>query len=154
MGRLMARRKSSKRRVRRTTAVSLSGLAESYIMGSAVTKALTGNNLVEFATGVTSGTFNPGADGGQRISLPELLGFRTVSGKTVFTGDLLGQGHFGSATNRFNYTTAMKHNLGRNGMASIGTLILTPIAFKMGRKLARKPISMANKLLKGSGVRV
>jgi hypothetical protein len=150
----MARRKSSKRRVRRTTAISLSGLAESYIMGSAVTKALTGNNLMEFATGVTSGTFNPGADGGQRISLPELLGFRTSGGKTIFTGDFLGQGHFGYAENRFNYASAIKHNFGRNGMTSIGTLVLTPIAFKMGRKLARKPISMANKLLKGSGIRV
>ena len=150
----MARRKSSKRRVRRTTAISLTGLAESYIIGSAATKMLTGNNLLEFATGVTSGTFNPGADGGQRISLPELLGFRTIGGKTVFTGDLLGQGHFGSASNRFNYTSAVKHNFGRFGMQSIGTMVLTPIAFKMGKKFARKPISMANTLLKGTGVRV
>ena len=126
-------------------------------MGSAVTKALTGNNLMDFVTGrggSNPGLFRPGADGGQNISLPELLGFQTVGGQSTWTGNILGQGHFGNAENRFNYMSAMKHNFGRNGVQSIGTLVLTPIAFKMGRKLARKPISMANKLLKGSGIRV
>jgi hypothetical protein len=150
----MARKRSSKRRVRRSTAISLTGLAESYILGSAATKALTGNNLMEFVSGRRGGNLRPGADGGQNISLPELLGFRTVHGKTVFTGDFFGQGHFGTSENRFNYTSAIKHNLGAHGLQSAATMIMTPIAFRFGKKLARKPISMANKLLKGSGVRV
>jgi len=118
---------------------------------------LTGNNLVDFVTGrggKNPGVFAPGADGGQNISLPELLGIRKIHGKTVFTGDLFGQGHFGGSENRYSYTSAAKHNLGLYGMQSVGTMILTPIAFRMGRKLARKPITMANKLLKGSGLRV
>ena len=109
---------------------------------------------MEFVSGRRGGNLRPGADGGQNISLPELLGFRTVHGKTVFTGDFFGQGHFGSSENRFNYTTAIKHNLGAHGLQSAATMIMTPIAFRFGKKLARKPISMANKLLKGSGVRV
>jgi hypothetical protein len=149
----MARRKKATRR-RTATRISLTGLAESYIIGSAATKALTGNNLMEFVTGRLNGEFKPGADGGQNISLPEILGIRKIHGKTVFTGDIFGQGHFGGSANRFNYTSAMKHNLGLHGMQSVGTMILTPIAFRYGRKLARKPISMANKLLKGSGLRV
>ena len=149
----MARRKKNSRR-RTQTKISLTGLAESYIIGSAATKALTGNNLMEFVTGRRGGEFRPGSDGGQNISLPEILGIRKVGGKTVFTGDIFGQGHFGSNENRYTYTSAVKHNLGLHGMQSVGTMILTPIAFRYGRKLARKPISMANKLLKGSGLRV
>ena len=153
MARSRARRKSSRRRVRRTTAISLTGLAESYILGSAATKALTGNNLMDFVTGRggnSPGQFKPGADGGENISLPELLGFRTVGGKTVFTGDFMGTGHLGN----YSYASAVKHNLAEFGMQSAATMIMTPIAFRFGKKLARKPISMANKLLKGSGVRV
>lgn len=147
----MARRKSSKRRVRRTTAISLTGLAESYILGSAVTKAFTGNNLFDFVTGMggnSPGQFRPGADDGRLISLPELIGFRTVGGKTVFDPSI---SHYGK---NLTLTDALKHNLETNGLMSVATLLVTPFAFKMAKKLARKPISMSNKLLKGSGVRV
>ena len=150
----MARRRTPTKRRRTQTKISLTGLAESYIIGSAATKMLTGNNLMEFVTGRRAGAFKPGADGGQNISLPELLGVRTIHGKTVFTGDIFGSGHFGGAPGRFNYTTAVKHNFNAHGMSSIGTMILTPIAFRMGKKLARKPITQINKMLKGSGLRV
>jgi hypothetical protein len=75
----MARRKSSKRRTRRTTALSISGLAESFVLGSAVTKGLFNTNLVEFVTGTVDGKYNPGADGGQNITIPELIGLRVGS---------------------------------------------------------------------------
>jgi hypothetical protein len=48
----------------------------------------------------------------------------------------------------------MKRNLQNHGAASVATAIVTPIAFKMGKKLFRRPISMGNKLLKGTGVKI
>jgi hypothetical protein len=48
----------------------------------------------------------------------------------------------------------MKMNLVRHGAQAAVTAVATPIAFKMARKLFRRPIRVANKMLKGSGVRV
>jgi len=46
-------------------------------------------------------------------------------------------------------------NNARNNLAPmLGTLIIAPIAFKMGKTLARKPIRMMNKGLKMTGVPV
>jgi hypothetical protein len=145
----MARRKSRKSPRRRTTrAVSISGLAESAIMGSAVTKMMFNTNLLEFVTGTIDGKYNPGADGGQNITLPELFGF-TKSGWNISN---IG-GTYGK-TYATSFTNAVADNFAKNAPMAIGTLFLTPIAFKFGRKLARKPLREANKLLKGTGVRI
>jgi hypothetical protein len=134
----MARRSKRKSPRKTQTNLSLTGVAQSYIVGSAMTKALTGNNLMEFVTGITSGTFNPGGDGGQRISLPELLGIRKIHGKTVFTGELLGQGHFGGAENRFTYEKAVKHNLRVHGAQALTTAVMVPVGVKVFRRLASR----------------
>ena len=144
----MARKRSKKSRPRRTKAISLSGLAESAIMGSAVTKMLFNVNLLEFITGTVDGKYNPGADGGQNITAPELLGF-TKSGWNISN---IG-GAYGK-TYATSFTDAVGENFGNNAAMSVGTLILAPIGFRMLRKVARKPLREANKLLKGTGVRV
>jgi hypothetical protein len=151
----MARRKKRKSSPR-TTSISLTGVAQSYIVGSAMTKAFTGNNLMEFVTGVTSGTFNPGGDGGQRISLPELLGIRQIHGKTVFTGELLGQGHFGGSANRFTYQTAVRHNLRTHGAQALATAVMVPVGVKVFRRLASRSgvTRYANKAFKMTGLPV
>lgn len=145
----MARKRSRKSPRRRTsTKISISGLAESAIMGSAVTKMLFNTNLLEFATGTIDGKYNPGADGGQNITMPELLGF-TKSGWNISNiGGLYGK------TYATSFTNAVADNFSRNAAMSVATLFLTPIAFKTVRRLARKPVREANKLLKGTGVRI
>lgn len=144
----MARRKSSKRRTRRTTALSLTGLAESFVLGSAVTKGLFNTNLLEFVTGTIDGKYNPGADGGQNITIPELIGLT----KSGFNIQNIG-GRYGK-TFATSFGDAVMTNLKSNGLQAVGTLLIAPIAFRFVRKVARKPISQANRILKGTGVRV
>ena len=52
----MVRRKSSKPRRRTTNKISLTGLAETAIIGSAMTKMFFNVNLASFVTGVTHGS--------------------------------------------------------------------------------------------------
>ena len=134
----MARRSKRKSPRKTQTNLSLTGVAQSYLVGSAMTKAFTGNNLMEFVTGVRDGNFRPGADGGQNISLPEILGIRKIHGKTVFTGQLLGEGHFGSAENRFTYQSAVKHNLRTYGAQALTTAVMVPVGVKVFRRLSSR----------------
>ena len=150
----MARRKSSKRRVRRSTSISLIGLAETMIIGSAATKMLFNVNLASFLTGVTSGSnqgtgFFPNSDGGSRITLPELLGF-TSSG---WSADAVG-GTYNTTGNATSFTGAVFDNVKNNALPSIATAFMAPIAFKFVKKTFRKPITMVNRQLKGTGVRL
>jgi len=149
----MARRKSSKRRTRRTTSISLIGLAETFVIGSAATQMLFSTNLVSFLTGYadhqspTKGYgWNPGSDGQNVITLPELLGF-TTSGWSV---ENIG-GNYGTGGS---FMKAVNQNVARNFLPSIGTAFLAPIAFKFMKKTFRKPIASVNRQLKGTGVRL
>lgn len=138
MGLLMARKGSRKSSpVKRSKNLSLTGVAQAYIVGSAMTKAVTGNNLIDFVSGANDGTFNPGSDGGDRISLPELMGFTVVGGKLKL-GMPLGQQHFGSSTNRYNYRTAIQSNLEKYGAQAVFTSVVTPIAFRFGRRMSSR----------------
>jgi len=93
---------------------------------------------MEFVTGVRGGNFAPGADGGQNISLPEILGIRKIGGKTVFTGQLLGDGHFGSAENRYTYQSAVKYNLRTYGAQALTTAVMVPVGVKVFRRLSSR----------------
>jgi hypothetical protein len=147
----MARRRSTRRTKssrRRTTSISLTGLAESFVLGSAVTQGLFNVNLAEFVTGTVNGKFNPGADGGQTITIPELMGITKSGWNLSNIGGVYGK------TYATSFGDAVKINLKNNGPQALMTLVAAPIAFRFVRKAARKPISQANKLLKGTGVRV
>jgi len=148
MANSMAKRRSKKSPRRRTNAVSISGLAESYILGSAVTKGLFNTNLLEFTTGSIGGKYNPSADGGQNITIPELLGFTKYGWNISNIGGTYGK------TYATSFGDAVMENLSSNGMKAGATLLLTPILFRSVKRLARKPIRQANRLLKGTGVRV
>ena len=138
MGRLMARGKSKKSSpVKRSKNLSITGVAQAYIVGSAMSKAFTGNNLIDFVTGANDGTFNPGSDGGDRISLPELMGFTVVGGKLKL-GMPFGQQHFGNNPNRYNYRTAVQQNISNYGAQAVFTSVVTPIAFRFGRRLSSR----------------
>ena len=49
--------------------------------------------------------------------------------------------------------TAIRYNFGQNGAQMLATMLLTPIAFKMGKKVLAKPvIRPARKALKMAGL--
>lgn len=139
----MARRKSKKQARRKNTAFSIAGAAESLILANAALRATAGTNVVEFLTGRVNGAFKPGGDGYSIITLPELLGFNANG----FDASRIG-GNYGTKTAR----DALMYNLETNGLKSLGTLIVTPIAFRFGKKLLRKPIGATNKALRMSGL--
>jgi hypothetical protein len=146
----MARRKSKKSPRRKTQkAVNLTDLAQSYVLADAVTMGLFDNNPVEFITGRLGGNFRPGADGGQNISMPELLGFdRNMNWSLSRVG-----GEWSTGSN-YTMSTAIRRNLSVNGMRSIGTLIVAPPAFKFVKKAASKPRNMVNRFMRDFGIPV
>jgi len=142
----MARRGMKKKtsRSRRSKTVNLVNVAQSVVVGNAMTMGLFGTNLAEFLTGRIDGKFNPGADGYSKVTLPELLGF-TASG---FRPGNIG-GNFGSRT----AGDALAYNFNAHGGKMIATMILAPAAFKIGTKLTAGPRRSANKLLDMSGLK-
>tara|TARA_Y100000401_G_C8316645_1_gene222884 strand:+ start:468 stop:842 length:375 start_codon:yes stop_codon:yes gene_type:complete len=124
-------------------------LAETAIIGSAMTKMFFNVNLAEFVTGVTSSSkqgtgYFPGSDG-DAITLPELAGFT----KNGFRAENIG-GNYGNST----FTETVIRNMKANALPSIGVAFLTPIVFRFGKRTFRKPLSMIRKQLKGTGVTV
>ncbi len=138
------RRKGSKssKQPRKTNGFSISRGAEALIVGSAITNATLGGNVFEVLSGRFDGGYNPGADGGQRISIPEVLGFTKSGWKAENVG-----GTYGSkfATS---FTNAVWENFKANGVKSFVTITATPIVFRVLRKQARPFTRMFNKLMR------
>ena len=152
----MARRSKRKSPRRTQTNISLTGVAQSYIVGSAMTKAITGNSLADFVTGRggnSPGSFKPGADHGAMFSLPELIGFRLDGSKpTLKLDNFLNQGHFG----KYTLTSAVKENLMNNGLEAAVTAIAVPVGFKVIRRLSSRAgvTRYVNKAFKMTGLPV
>jgi len=123
------------------------GTAESIVLANAVTQGLFNTNLLQFVSGRTGAGYKPGQDGATVITLPELAGF-TAAG---WSAENIGGRYTGSSV-AGSFGQALKYNFGKNAIPMISTLILTPIAFRVGSKLLAKPRREANKLLKMSGV--
>ena len=146
----MAKRKT-KPKLRTTTKLSLTNLAETMIIGSAMTKMFFGVNLASFVTGVTSGSnqgtgFFPNSDGGQRITLPELAGFTSRGFEISKIG--------GTYNNGETFTSSVMKNIEKNAFQSLAVAFVTPFVFRFGKRTFRKPLSMIRKGLKGTGVTV
>ena len=121
-----------------------------------MTKAVTGNNLMDFVTGrggLNPGKFAPGADGGQNISLPELLG---IDAKGKWTGNILGTGHFGTKAGAYTYRSAIMHNLKTHGPEAIATAVLVPAGVKVFRRVSSRAgvTRYVNKAFKMTGLPV
>ncbi len=115
--------------------------AESLLLANAVTKGAFNVDIQEFFTGKVDGRYRPGTDGGQVVTLPELLG--------AGPGGI--GGNYGS-----NFPgglpQVLKHNLSENGAQLLMSLVVIPMAFKVGGSLLKKPRRQANALLKQVGV--
>jgi len=150
----MARRKQRKRTRAKFTGVNLLSLAEGYVQTNIWTETLFRTNPFEFATGITDGTYNPGTDGGDTISIPEIIGFGSRS---------FGQsgGNFGTFAN--NLTGAVARNISGKadsnaydvGMGLIMPAVQTALVgagFKWGKKLTSKPRAAVNRQIKMLGL--
>jgi len=153
----MARRRS-KKKTRRSSPkkTNLLNVAQSVILGNAVTQTLFNTNMYEFVTGRIDGSFTPGAAAqSSQITLPELLG----AGMNVTNVVRPAQGYlqgisttsgYGGVTGGFGL--ALKENIQANAVGGLTTLIVTPIAFKVISKLAAKPRREFNKLARTVGL--
>jgi len=141
----MARRKSSKSRRRKSAKqINILGVAESGLILNAVTTNLFNANLGDFFMGTRNGKYVAGADGSTRLTLPEMFGAGAG-----------GVGGTYSATSKVqSIGDVMMWNFKKNAPQLIGSLILIPVAFRVGMKLTSKPRSTVNKGLKMTGLGV
>ena len=155
----MARRRAKSKPRRRPKTTNVLNLAQSVILGNAVTSGLFNANMYEFVTGRINGVYSPGTLAtSSQITLPELLGAGMGVGAT---SQQVGSGYFGTTITtpgasyggvHGSFGDAVKANLQANGVAMATTLIVTPIAFKMIGKLASKPRREFNKLARTVGI--
>ena len=126
---------------------TLIDVGTSIVVANATTKAFFGTNVWEF---FTAGWFGrPNASGSWNLSLNELV-------MGAIGGDARS-----SSVNAYGMSTtwaakgvmgAVQKNLKDNGAQAVATVILAPVAAKLVKRLARKPIRDMNKLFKVSGI--
>jgi len=153
--------------VRRSKNTNLLGLAQSIVIGNAVTQGLFKTNMYEFITGRIDGNPSSVTSGdvfySDQITLPELLGagMGKVSGEE---GGPMGRAGYGGvvpygmgsmvAGQGVNFTDQVIKNVKLGGVQMATTLVVAPIAFKVFSKLTRKPRSEFNKLARTVGLPV
>lgn len=158
----MARRRKKTQTRRQPKKTNLLNVAQSVIIGNAVTQGLFNTNMFEFATGRIGGAYTPGALAeSNQITLPELLGAgmgvqgakTTVYGGRTYTSGGTQVG-YGGVASPATLTSVVQDNLKNNGVSMATTLVVTPIAFKVISKLASKPRREFNKLARMVGLPV
>ena len=151
----MARRKKQRKARKKFTGLNVLSLTEGYVTTSIWTEKLFNTNPFEFVTGITNGTYNPGADGGETISIPELLG--------AGPGGMGGK--FGSYASDLpnavarnisgNYQSASKPSVGDVASGLVMPAIQTALVgagFRFGKKITRKPRNAINRQLRNFGL--
>jgi len=130
------RGRSTTRRRSKAPMINVLNLAEAVVVGNAVTKGIFGTSIVPFFTEGWTGNSSKtiATDNSWEISLAEL--FQPNQGRNLNSAGMATLGG------------AIQHNLRNNGGKMVATMILAPMAFRVGKKLAGKPINMMNKFLK------
>ena len=138
------KKKKAKSR-RKFRGINLLIVAEAYALTNIWTEAAFQTNPIEFLTGTVGGAYNPGRDGSQVITLPELLG----AGPGGFGGT-----YAGTAGKYDNFTNSVMTNVGGlPGLAKTGLKTAgVSIGFRLVSKLTRRPRSMLNRQLKNFGI--
>ena len=136
----MARRKTKKTR-RRKPRLSITNTAQGLIVGNALVKGATNANLMEFFTGrvVSSnfpgGYYNPNQTD-SIITLPELIGIDRKA-DAIQTS----QGPYNQSALQVPASLQlgqMRANVMANWGSMLGTAIVVPIVFKVGKQVATK----------------
>jgi hypothetical protein len=125
--------------------ISLIDVGTSVVVANATTQAFFGTNAWEF---FTAGWFGrPNATNSWRLSLNELV-MGAIDPST-------NSGMSASYAASSGITGAIKKNIRDHGATSLATVVLAPVAAKMIKRLARKPINDMNRMvLKPLGVGV
>lgn len=144
----MARRRSRKTQRRRQPKpmINVLNAVEAYVVGSAVTTGLFGTNLAKFAT---EGWLTPktpatqmGAGNSWSLSASELL--QSVMGDPSHMAQ--------NWQDMGGISASIKKNFEDNGGKAIATIILAPALFRVGKRVARRPINQMNRGLKSLGL--
>ena len=154
----MARRKgrNNRRKTPKKQPINLTKAAEALIVSNAATKTLFGTNLDHFLLdgwfpfgdykdGLVSGA-QGGSGNSWSLSLIELAGGITGLGSYRQSSS------YPMANTMGGVLTAIGNNFKRNGATGLITIIGTPIAFKLGKKVLREPIRFTNKAIKMVGL--
>jgi len=156
----MARRRTkSKSRRSSPKKTNVLNLAQSVILGNAVTQGLFNTNMYQFVTGRIDGAYTPGAlSQSSQITLPELLGagmgVQASGGLSVPGASPIVSGYGGVSGINGNFGQVVMDNIKTNAVSTITTLVTVPIAFKVISKLASKPRREFNKLARTVGLPV
>mgnify|MGYP003660904108 CR=1 FL=1 len=137
--------KSTRRRSKPKT--NLTNIAVSALVANSITQGMFRTNLKDFVMGTRDGSYVAGRDGGERLTLPEILGI----GGNIGLGGNYGtnpQEGFGSLSETM--MTNFKANWGSIAMG----VILIPVAANVITKVIRKPVILpANRMLKSIGLK-
>lgn len=139
----MPRRKKTRSR-RRKQGISILGASEALLMGSAIFRGLFNNTITGFFMPSTMGSNVAYANEGQIGSGG--WGY----GNTVTLNEFWGAGQ--QSTNATPVSQQIMENLRANWVQMAGTMILVPLAFRVGKKLAAPAINQTNRLLRDVGV--
>jgi len=142
----MARRRTRTRKVnRRRTPKAMFNIldvAQSFVLANAGTKFAFGTNVVPF---LTEGWLTPksnATNNSWEVSAAEL--FDLVTGGT---GSISATGFPGGLMD------VIKHNIqSTEGKTALATMILAPVFFKAGKKVAAPAIRSTNKLIRQAGL--
>jgi len=147
----MVRRKTKRKRSRRDKSWKLLNTVEGALVGSQVTRALFGMNIIPF---VTEGWLTPttkthvtqmggmGSEWAQGVSAKELIEALVPGGASGGLGSSL------------NLTQVMTANFKTHGTRAILTAIAIPIGFRVGKRVFGNFIRPVNKMLKDTRVGV
>lgn len=154
------RRGKTQRKSRKKQPVSITKLAETLIVSNASTRTLFGTNLDHFLFDgwLPFGDYKDGMvlgeDGGSGNSWA--LSAKEIVEGVLGIGDGFRMHHTLSYSDRPNTIGGMFDTIGNNfqryAPSQLPVILLTPVAFKFGKKLMRKPINLTNKGIKMLGL--
>lgn len=141
--------KSTRRRRRTAKKVNIGNALQNYLVIDAMTKGFFGTSAINFATEGWLRERTAGAQYGAGNSW-------TLSASELIQSALGDPSHMSSQWRGMGgVSSAIKHNLKKNGAMMAFSLLAIPVGFKYGRKiLGRSLIRPANKLLAPAGVRL
>ena len=147
--------KKQKKSRRKDNAISITGLAEAVLLANVGTQGAFGLSAWDFLSdGWTASSAGKAHAAGQ-ISLHELI-YGNYSSATV--GLAGGSYSGGSSVGTVSAVTSptmdlVTTNLKANWLPAMIQGVAIPVGFRIGKRVMRKPIAMANKALKSAGVR-
>jgi hypothetical protein len=140
----MVRRRGRKtQRRRKKSGISLLGVAETVALSNVATQTLFNVNAYDFLMGGSS------FGGLNQITIRELMSpTQRAQGRVAGTSPMAGRTY----TTSGNTMELVQQNLQENWMTGAVQMVTIPLAFRLGKQLARPAISRVNALLRKAGV--